>query len=58
MTYIHFSGAGVAQSVQGLGYGSDSRGSVSGRGSDGIFLFSTQTGSGLIQPPIQWAPLG
>jgi len=50
--------AGVAQSVQWLGYGLDNRSSFPGGGTVGIFLFATASRPALrpIQPPIQWVP--
>jgi hypothetical protein len=48
----------VDQSVWRLGYGLDNRGSISGRGNDGIFLFTTPSRPALgpTQPPNQWVP--
>jgi hypothetical protein len=48
----------VVYSVQRLGYGLDGRGSIPGRGSDGIFLFTTASRPALgpTQLPFQWVP--
>jgi len=48
----------IVQSLQRLGYRLDSRGSISGRGKEGIFLFATASrpALGSTEPPIQWVP--
>jgi hypothetical protein len=56
----HSAKAGIAQSVWGLGYGLEDRGSIPGKGEDGIFVslrHRVQTGYGdHSPPPTQWVP--
>jgi hypothetical protein len=58
--FVRIMGVRVAQSAQWLGYGMDDRGSIPGRGNDGIFFplrNRVQADSGALFPRVKWSVL-